>query len=174
MGKKEKKNKDMTNENAVNIEAVTDNQPKLSLDMDSIFQMANNLLKDELVKGLNKNLFQIASSNPTLEPKEQKQSNEVVSEEKEIVTNDVPKLQEEVQIEEQNPETTLRSKLANHFAAIEADLVNYISNFEAEIRAELAEVREQNSSLVKQVSQFQKENKEKEKDKEKKKKKKEK
>lgn len=142
---------------------IQENQAENPFDIDSFLQSANNLLKEELLKALG-NSSENASSNTV----EQEQSNTQVTEQQQEIA-----VEEQVQhIEEISPpENDLRSKIGNHLLAIETDIAAYISSFEDEIRAELAGLREQNTNLLKKVSDFEKKKKDKDKEKDKKKKK---
>lgn len=142
---------------------IQEDQVENTFDIDSILQSVNNLLKEELLKALG-NSSENASSN-TVE-KEQSDAQDTKQQQELVVEEQVQ------QIEDSSPpENDLRSKIGNHLLAIETDIAAYISSFEDEIRAELAGLKEQNTTLLKQVSDFEKKNKDKDKEKDKKKKK---
>ncbi|WP_413300193.1 hypothetical protein AA0X95_17885 [Bacillus sp. 1P10SD] len=129
--------------------------------IDSFLQSVNNLLKEELLKALGN-----PSENASTNTLEQEHSDAQVTEQQQEIV-----VEEQVQqIEDSTPpENDLRSKIANHLLAIETDIAAYISSFEDEIRTELAGLKEINTNLLKQVSEFEKKKKEKDKDKKKKK-----
>lgn len=139
------------------------NQAENTFDIDSFLQSLNNVLKEELLKALGN-----PSENASSSTVEQEQTDAQVTEEQQELA-----VEEQVQqIEDSNPpENDLRSKIGNHLFAIETDIAAYISSFEDEIRAELAGLKEQNTNLLKQVSDFEKKKKDKDKEKDKKKKK---
>jgi hypothetical protein len=135
-----------------------------TFDIDSFLQSVNNLLKEELLKALN----QTESLPSTTAVEELVEQTEVTAEVNNEQQENLPEVTE-VQTELENHEPDLRTKIANHLFAIEADLSNYIESFEAEVRAELADLKEQNDKLINQLSESEKKKKEKDKDKKKKK-----
>ncbi|WML56234.1 hypothetical protein [Neobacillus sp. PS2-9] len=136
-----------------------------SFDIDSFLQSVNNLLKEELLKALNQTeAFPSPTAAEELVEQTEVTAAEVNNEQQEILTEVT-----EVQTELENHEPDLRAKITNHLFAIEADLSNYIESFEAEVRAELADLKEQNEKLINQLSESEKKKKEKDKDKKKKK-----
>jgi hypothetical protein len=135
-----------------------------TFDIDSFLQSVNNLLKEELLKALN----QTESLPSTTAVEELVEQTEVSAEVNNEQQQNLPEVTE-VQTEQENHEPDLRAKITNHLFAIEADLSNYIESFEAEVRAELADLKEQNEKLINQLSESEKKKKEKDKDKKKKK-----